>query len=76
MIGTILGLISSLLGVADKIIRHFEKKKEIDQAVAARAYETIRESRNALDEVLAARRSVKHDADSVRNDPANRDSWD
>lgn len=70
---TILGLISSVMGVLEKFFdsQHAERLMGAGEARAnARA---MKEGRERVEKARAARRAVKHDANSVRDDPRNRD---
>lgn len=69
---TLLKLLLSLSSsLADYLGRRQLLKAGEAKAIADNLYDTLQK----LNKADAARRAVKHDPDSVREDPDNRDGW-
>jgi len=70
---TILGFISSVMGLLEKWFESQHAERLMGAGEARANARALRESRERVDKARAARRAVKHDPDSVRDDPRNRD---
>jgi len=68
-----IGLFKAFLMVTGAIARYVERKQLMDAGEAKHAREALEATLRAVDRAQRARRSVKHDADSVRDDPDRRD---
>jgi len=62
-----------LLQVAGSLTRYMQQRQLIGAGEAKAIAANLSEANENLDEALAARRAVKHDADSLRDDPHRRD---
>ena len=69
---TWLRLLNNMLELGEHIARFFRERALRKQGADEAISEINNEANKKLDKALDARRSVKHDADSVRADPDNR----
>lgn len=69
-----LKLIASIIGLAYSVTKYLEKRRAISQAEAVIIKDNLHDTLQKIDKALAARRSVDHGPDSVRDDPRNRDN--
>lgn len=68
-----LSLLKLVLTVSASIAEIVEDKQLLDAGEAKNVAKTLREQNDRVEKALAARRAVKHDPDSLRNDPNRRD---
>lgn len=68
-----LRLLLALIGLSRQVLRYLEARQDLATREAARARESLEETHAIISRVVAARGSLMHDPDSVRNDPRNRD---
>ena len=68
-----LGLIKVLLGLASHLARWAQQRQLISAGEASKVAEQLQETLDVVNKATAARRSVKHDADSLQDDPDRRD---
>lgn len=69
-----IGLIRALLSAVDALTRYARDRQLIEAGEARAALEGAQRALDAIDRARAARAAVRHDADSVRDDPSNRDA--
>lgn len=69
-----IGLIRLLLSLADGLTRYARDQQLINAGEAQAALEGTNRALDAIERAKAARAAVDHDADSVRDDPNNRDA--
>lgn len=69
-----LKLIASIIGLAYSVTKYLEKRRAISQAEAVIIKDNLYDTLQKIDKALAARRSVDHSPDRVRDDPRNRDN--
>ena len=69
-----IGFIRALLSVVDGLTRYARDKQLIDAGEARAALKGTTTALDAIDRARRARAAVRHDAGSVRDDPANRDA--
>jgi len=70
---SILAILQALLSIAGTLSEYAKNKKLMDAGAATSVAEGLKNAMGAVEKARALRDSVKHDADSVRNDPDNRD---
>ena len=68
-----LSILRGLFGITQTVLRMMADRQLLDAGEAKAIARNLTQANEKLDKALAARRNVKHDADSVSNDPANRD---
>ncbi len=68
-----IGLLRAIMGIAGAIASYIGDKQLMDAGEAKAISRNISATLEQIDKARAARKSVKHDADSVRDDPHNRD---
>ena len=69
----ILSLISGLISLASAIAEYAKNRQLIGAGEAQALNRVLAEGLSAIERAQAARRVVRHDVDSMRNDPDNRD---
>jgi len=69
-----LTLIRALLSVASSLAQYAQQRQLLEAGRAQAILGGIREAEDAIDRARAARDSVRHDDDSVRDDRDNRDN--
>lgn len=69
-----IGLIRALLSAVDSLTRYARDRQLIQAGEARAALAGTTAALDAIDRARADRAAVRHDADSVRDDPANRDA--
>ena len=62
-----------LIRFARALLRLIEKRRALSELEADAARESLEASHAIIRRAMVARSAVMHDADSVRNDPRNRD---
>lgn len=70
---TPLAVLSGLLGLLRVVVGYFQTRRLLEAGAATQVAANLKEAQDALLRAQSARRAVRHDADSVRNDPDNRD---
>lgn len=69
----LVGIFALLIRLALALLDYIDRKGKLEEA-RARAEQDVKEIAKKFSKAArAARAAVKHDVDSVRNDPANRD---
>ena len=63
----------ALLKITGAIIKHIERRRLIKQGEELALFAQIEKMTDAIDRAERVRRGVDHSADSVSNDPNNRD---
>lgn len=71
-----LSLIKGLLSVAQLFMKRAADKQLLDAGEAKNVVRALQHSQKVIAAAQLSRASVKHDADSVRDDRDNRDSTD
>jgi hypothetical protein len=69
----LIGLLRAILGLANVVARHIERRQLMAAGEAKMVASYLEATLVAVDRAMAARRSVDHSSDSVRDDPDNRD---
>ena len=70
---TVLTIIRLFLSVAESLLGYAKDKQLITAGEAINAGKSLQLANDTVAKAIDARRNVKHDADSVRDDPDNRD---
>jgi hypothetical protein len=68
-----LSLASGAVKLVNLIMAALERSRLISQGKKEQVNESLKKWKDSVDKARAARRGVKHDADSVRGDPDSRD---
>ena len=69
----ILSILRLVLSVADTLVSYARDRQLLSAGEAIYASKVLGRTNELVAKALAARRNVKHDATSVRDDPDNRD---
>lgn len=69
----ILSVLRLVLSIADTLIGYAKDRQLLSAGEALYASKSLARTSELVSKALAARRRVKHDAVSVRDDPDNRD---
>lgn len=67
-----LSLLNAVLSLASVLAEYAKQRQLIGAGEAMALNRTLGESLAAIERAMAARRAVKHDADSIMRDPHNR----
>lgn len=70
---SILKIIEGLLGIVGFLTKQAERRQWMDAGAAEKALNDIHASKKTVKDAGAAARNTRLDADSLRDDPANRD---
>ena len=70
---TVLTIIRLFLSVAESLLGYAKDKQLLSAGEAINASKSLQLANATVAKAIDARRNVKHDADSVRDDPDNRD---
>lgn len=65
--------IKALLAIVARLAQYAQQKQLLEAGAAQAILGGVREAEDAVERARAARADVRHDADSVRDDPNNRD---
>jgi hypothetical protein len=71
---TWLAILKLLLTVAETLTGYMREKQLLDAGEAKNLARGLQEALHVIEEIKAAKRALKHDPDSVHNDPDNRNN--
>ncbi|WP_022949523.1 hypothetical protein [Methylohalobius crimeensis] len=71
--GNWLSILRGLLGLAEQLTEWLNRRQLLEAGESRAVARGLKDAQETIRRAQAARRGVRHDADSVRRDPDNRD---